>query len=528
MASGAPAMPGFSDVYGRLQQRFAAQAGEGRAVPAYGEAGQSVREEIVRCIWFGGHFPARGLTTDDGRRIEIISPGWWNVEGGPDFVRAEFVLEGEGRVVGDVEVHTLASDWRRHGHQRQPEYNDVALHVVLWEDRREGAAGQVCTEAGRRLPQLTLSNVIEDDLEDLVEVMGPEEEAPPAGEPPLDGRFCGEAIKEGTISAEWLGRLLDAAGDHRILSRAATLAELFRNHSREQLLYERIAEALGFKSNRMPFMQLAGLLPVMTLRELVPPDEDLPGRARMLEAAFLVVGGFLQESDPGGEDEETARYREVLRAAWRCLGEPPTQVRLTAEHWDYAGTRPVNYPARRLAALALLLAGHMHEGLFACFLRLVNTARPEGRGRPDVAVRRALTGAFTGLQHPYWSHRYKLGGTRLDEPKALVGRQRAQSILVDVLLPMLLAHARLEGGEDLIGKLHALWCGMPRRTGNTVTRRMGQVMFEDRVRARQVVDSTRRQQGLHQIYRDCCRGGRGCEKCIIYLAQGVELPTGDG
>jgi len=526
MPSGKPQTSGFSDLYSRLQERFAGQVEEKE--PAYGEAGQNVREEIVRCVWFGSYFPPDELTTDDGRRIEIISPGWWNVEGGPDFVRAEFILEGAGRVVGDVEVHTVASDWYRHGHHRQPEYNDVALHVVLWEDRKDGAAGGVRTEAGTRLPQLTLSKVIEEDLEELVEVMGPEDEAPPPRPPETDGRFCGRALREGLISADWLGRLLDAAGDHRILSRASTLADLFQNHPREQLLYERIAEALGFKNNRMPFMQLAGLLSVRKLRELVPADEDPKTRSRMLESALLIVGGFVKASGADEDDEETAGYREKLLEAWQRLGEPPTQVRLSAEHWDYAGTRPVNYPARRIAALARLLAAHLHEGLFAHFLRLVNTARPEGRGRREVAIRRALLRAFTKLEHPYWCHRYKLGGTRLDKPRALVGPQRARSILVDVLLPMLLGHARLEESDELAEKLYVLWRGMPRGSGNAVTRRMTQVMFGEGERAREVVDSTRRQQGLHQIYRDFCRGGNGCEQCIIYLAHRSELPPLDG
>ncbi|MCK4374877.1 MAG: DUF2851 family protein, partial [Candidatus Brocadiae bacterium] len=111
---GAGAKAAFSDLYGRLLREFAAQIGEKES--AYGGAGRSVREEIVRCVWFGGHFSGEGLATDDGRRLETLSPGWWNVEGGPDFVRAEFLLEGQGRLVGDVEVHTLASSWYSHGH----------------------------------------------------------------------------------------------------------------------------------------------------------------------------------------------------------------------------------------------------------------------------------------------------------------------------------------------------------------------------------------------------------------------------
>ncbi len=502
----------FSDAYARLQEEFATELGEEKV--AYGRAGQNVREEIVRCIWFGGHFPSSGLSTDDGRRLEVISPGWWNVEGGPDFVRAELLLEGEGRTVGDVEVHTSASGWYAHGHDRQPEYNDVALHVVLWNDGDE--PGVHCQD-GRLIPQLTFSQVIEEDLEELVEAMGPEEEPPPEQWRAVEGRYCGRAYQDGSIDAEWLGHLLDAAGDHRILMRAIALADLFENHPREQLLYERLAEALGYKNNRMPFMQLAGVLPVATLRQLVAEQDTAGQKSLLLEALYFTVGGFLD----GGEEEhdaETTDYIASLRRARERIGEMPTQVRLSPDHWHFGGTRPVNYPTRRMAALARFCAQRLHDGLFSHFLRLLTQTRPEGRQRPDVALRNAFLDTFQQLDHPYWSHRCTFGGKKLNKPLALVGRQRATSILVDVLLPMLLAHARAEKDGALTSRLHSLWDGLPRRQHNSITRRMCRVMFGGRDEARKVVDSTRRQQGLHQIYRDCCRTERGCERCIVYLA----------
>jgi hypothetical protein len=504
----------FSRVYSQLLEEFAGQVGE--RAPSYGRAGRSVREEIVRCVWFGSHFSGEGLATDDGRRLEVLSPGWWNVEGGPDFVRAEFLLEGGGRVVGDVEVHTSASAWYAHGHHRQPEYNDVALHVVMWNDRQESG---VRTEDGRTVPQLTLSKAVQEDIEELVEVIEPEAEGEQPDWPTIEGKFCGRAYREGEMRADWLGRLLDAAGDHRILTRAAANAELFDNHPREQLLYERLAEALGYKNNRMPFLQLAGLLPCAALRRTVPVEIGPEEKSTILEAAYLTVGGFMEGAPPDGADPETRAHCEALREAWASFGPRLSTVKLARDHWHFAGTRPDNYPTRRIAGLARLFGAHLHTGLFHHFLRLVNSVRPATRQRPDKAVRDALTGAFLELEHPYWSWRYSLGGRRLSRPRALVGKGRALSIVVDVLLPMLLAHAQREGDAELAGRLHGLWQGIPRREENAVTRRMGQTIFESADSARKVVNSARRQQGLHQLYRDCCRAETGCKGCVLYLAQ---------
>ncbi len=514
---------GFTDLYGRLQTEFADQLSEESAV--YGRAGQNVREEIVRCVWFGGHYPADGLTTDDGRRIEVLSPGWWNVEGGPDFVRGEFALEGAGRVVGDVEVHTLASGWYAHGHDRQAEYNDVALHVVMWNDLGngngtggKGAETAVRTRDGNIVPQLTLSRAVGQDVQELVELIGEEAEQLQEDWHGVEGRYCGRAYKSGELSPEWMGRLLDAAGDHRILTKASALGNLFANHSREQLLYERVAEALGYKNNRMPFMQMAGLLPARLLREIVPAGAPRDEKRDRLEAAFFVVSGLLQRKPPEEDDPETAAYRAKLQRTWEDFGEPPVQAKLSPDHWQFGGTRPVNYPTRRIAALAALYADQLHKGLFSHFLRSVGSAEAEPGRRFDVCLREDLLETFQQLDHPYWSHRYTFGGKKLQKPRALVGRERATTIVVNVLLPMLLAHARLEEETGLAERLHALWSGMPRRPQNTVTRRMSQVMFGSIEDAREVVDAARRQQGLHQIYRDCCRTGDGCDQCLVYLA----------
>ena len=55
-------------------------------------------EMEVQALWFEQlHQPA--LTTDDGRTVEIIQPGFWNHGGGPDFSRAVVRFSRDGRSV---------------------------------------------------------------------------------------------------------------------------------------------------------------------------------------------------------------------------------------------------------------------------------------------------------------------------------------------------------------------------------------------------------------------------------------------
>ena len=69
------------------------------------------------------------LQTTSGRPVEVIDPGLPNMNAGPDFFNAKLKIDGT-LWVGNVEVHTQASDWLLHRHDRDKAYDTVILHVV--------------------------------------------------------------------------------------------------------------------------------------------------------------------------------------------------------------------------------------------------------------------------------------------------------------------------------------------------------------------------------------------------------------
>ncbi len=504
---------GFCQRYKRLRRRFENEVGENRA--HYGEASQNIREELVRCLWFGSHFSPDELRTDEGKRVEVISPGWWNVEGGPDFRRAEILLEGKGRMVGDVEIHTRAPGWYGHGHHKQPEYNDVCLHVVMWQSNTERP---IRREDGQVVPQLTLSEFLDEEIDELIEIVdleGEDQDAQPHS--PAMQRYCGEALANGDMDPAWLGSLLDCAGDQRIIDRAEHLAEEMANHPPEEVLYRRIADALGYKNNRMGFRQLASALPIHRLQEIVPSDASPRDKRRVLEAAYYGVGGFLQNATPA-QDDATEAYLDDLTTQWNELPSDFNQFRMSDAHWDFGGTRPVNFPVRRIAALAGIYASYLPAGLLGDLCRTAESTEPDKNRRLDTTVRDALTSVFTTLEHPYWDRRFSFGGKRLSRRNALVGEQRARAILVDVLIPVLIARGRMESNQKLLNRIHEVWNRLPRRQPNTVVERMQNVMFGGDPLVGDVIDSARRQQGLHQIHNDFCAAPEGCEACLVHLA----------
>jgi len=95
-------------------------------------AGFAYSERHLQCIWSDSALRPAALRTVDGERVNVLSPGRWNLEAGPDFLDATLQLEGGDcrQVQGDVEIHIHPADWDRHGHGRDPRYRRVIAHVT--------------------------------------------------------------------------------------------------------------------------------------------------------------------------------------------------------------------------------------------------------------------------------------------------------------------------------------------------------------------------------------------------------------
>ncbi|WP_158278736.1 DUF2851 family protein [Rhodohalobacter mucosus] len=87
-------------------------------------------ESLLQWIWENLQFQFTSLKTTLGEDIEIISPGTLNKGAGPDFKNAALFIRGV-QWHGSIEIHLDGDDWYQHGHQHDPAYSSVVLHVVL-------------------------------------------------------------------------------------------------------------------------------------------------------------------------------------------------------------------------------------------------------------------------------------------------------------------------------------------------------------------------------------------------------------
>ena len=91
-------------------------------------------ERALQQRWARGAWPAPILHDDQGRPLRIIHAGRWNFGPGPDFREAQ-LLDAEGRAQrGDIELHLRPNGWTQHGHQHDPAYANVILHLVAGDD----------------------------------------------------------------------------------------------------------------------------------------------------------------------------------------------------------------------------------------------------------------------------------------------------------------------------------------------------------------------------------------------------------
>ncbi len=246
-------------------------------------------ERQIQRIWAARAFQSRGLVTRSGSRLEILDPGRWNFQEGPDFRDAVLELDGRRRH-GDVEIHVHERDWLRHGHGEDPRYDGVLLHVVLFPDRREGAVeGEDRFETLEWLPHL------DRDLEAYLDDLGV-------------GQLADEEMPEPlrTLAAFPVGsrgELLHRAARERWSRKLETARRRLEADGWVAACHQVILETLGLRRNRAVMSRIACEEPIERWMR------DPPGTA--------------------------------LRAWERHTDD-----------WNLSGCRPANHPLRRLEGYA--------------------------------------------------------------------------------------------------------------------------------------------------------------------------------
>ncbi|HYH14927.1 MAG TPA: DUF2851 family protein, partial [Flavisolibacter sp.] len=90
-------------------------------------------EKLLQYIWQFQYYNRTQLKTASNEALQVLYPGQFNINQGPDFLNARIKV-GDTILVGSIEIHIKASDWHKHHHQDDRNYSNVILHVVYDND----------------------------------------------------------------------------------------------------------------------------------------------------------------------------------------------------------------------------------------------------------------------------------------------------------------------------------------------------------------------------------------------------------
>jgi hypothetical protein len=467
-------------------------------------------ERLVQAIWQHQRLRRDELKTLDGKNIRVFHPGFVNFEGGPDFRGAVLQIGSDAPCCGDVEVDLRVGGWRAHGHDRNPNFQSVLLHVV-WEDAGITAAPRKDGSRPGKPVVLSLKNVLDAPLDELGLAL--ENESLRSLPENLRGKCCAP-LRE--LNETKLSGLLHQAARVRFENKAAQYRARAKNAGWEQTLWENLFRALGYKHNAWPMQYLAEQrLRLLASFESTSAAEMLP----TLQARLLGTSGLLPDELTRVQKSSDNYLRHVWDFWWRER-EAFSDVILPRAAWRFHGLRPANHPRRRLALASHWLADEKFIPKIENWI-----AGEHGQGAlPHVACRE-LTKILQVERDDFWSWHLTLTSPRQKKPQPLLGDARVTDLAVNVVLPWLWIRAVEGGNKKIQSEAERRFFAWPPAEDNSVLKLARQRLLG--TSNAKILKTAAAQQGLIQIVRDFCEHSNAtCDNCKFpelargWMAQG--------
>ncbi len=422
-------------------------------------------EDFLHYVWKYRLWNTPELFTLRGDSVVVLHPGHHNRHAGPDFLDARLKIGGV-LWAGHVEIHLRASEWYQHGHEDDPRYTNVILHVVYENDRevflRTDGDLQVLVMGGLLIPG---------QWEHYLRWMQSRESIP-----------CSSTLA-GVDNLTWI-QWKDRLATERLELKAG---EVIREHQAlkgewEETFHRALAKAMGFRVNADPFYRLACAVPF----RLIARHRDNPIQ---VEALLFGVAGLL----PASSADE---YTTLLIREYTFLASKYGLTALPPGTWNTGRVRPMNSPWRRIARFAAL-----------CMTDPPLLTRVLSEERPSEWV-----DVLRGEIHPFWSVHFRFddpgAGRELKRPgDGRLGPDALAGLMINAICPFLVAWGKMHDEQSSIDRALNLlhFCGSEHHRITTLWRKNGVVVND-------AFDS----QSLLQLYNAYCQKKR-CLDCMIGL-----------
>jgi hypothetical protein len=265
------------------------------------------------------------------------------------------------------------------------------------------------------------------------------------------------------LSTQAIDSLIEAAARVRMQKKAEHFKRAALVHGMDEALFQALAAAFGYKSNKLAFLVLSERAKLCLLKESGPAAESI----------LFGLAGFLEDPELNQELSRQAYWRSLWEHWWRLRNRFERHI-LEPNIWKWGMTRPGNHPHRRLGTLAELV-------------RRWNEIRLLQPRLADVAA------WFRTLSHPFWNYHFSFRSASTKHPVRLLGDTRINEILANVILPMLVCSQQgdWEGYKNIRAEL-----------GNRRLVIVCNRLFGDMKRTAEHTHFLYQQQGLLQIFED--------------------------
>jgi hypothetical protein len=366
-----------------------------------------MKEEFLHYLWKYSLYYKDRLSDSEGNPIEVINPGEYNHDSGPDFFNARIRIAGT-EWAGNVEIHTKSSHFESHGHHRDHAFDNVILHIVAETDRRvRNARGEEVLTA-----QIDYDNSLFEKYTELIN--NPYVIACQRGIEKIDKFFI----------RHWLSSVVV----ERLLGKSeSVMATLSRTgNDWEETFYITLSRYFGFRVNTEPFEMLANALPFKILRKHAD-------NIFQIEALLFGTSGMLDEGLFRNAINDDY-YKDLLRE-YKILSAKYSLRPIHGWLWKFSRLRPVNFPTVRISQLAAMLS--VTGGLFSKIIEI-----------KDI---RALRKVFEVSASEYWDEHYIFGKKSRKIAKS-TGTVASDILLINAVIPVIFVYGKNRDDSEVCNR----------------------------------------------------------------------------
>ncbi|NNF34399.1 MAG: DUF2851 family protein [Saprospiraceae bacterium] len=368
------------------------------------ESPSIIREDFLHYVWKTKQFDLSRMVLVDGRNIKILRFGNHNHDAGPDF--SEGLIEIDGiRWAGNIEIHVQSSQWKAHGHQKDPAYDNVILHVVLEDD------APVKRADGTLIPTLELKDLIIPTLfKNYARLMSSSGWIP-----------CENMIQK--VDPYKVSLWLNKVGVERLERKTNEVENLLSrvNNDWERLSFIMISRYMGSKVNTFP-MELMALQ--CDLKILAKNRNSV----ETIEAILFGISGLLNSSY---EDE----YPTKLKREFSFYKKKYNLKSINPVAWKFSKMRPSNFPTIRISQIANLI--HKNHFLLRSFI--------------DAEDIHQLKHILNCEASPYWDDHYRFDKSSKQLKKKL-SNSWIEMLIINVVAPLLFIYGNHIGDQNIKDK----------------------------------------------------------------------------